>query len=108
MTKTETTQILISNDLLSGETLFMGQDGWVSDHRRARTAASPEDIAALEVLGKAEMKANKVVDAYLVDVVIGQDGSPEPTHYRERVRTKGPSNRPDLGKQAAFLAGGGA
>ena len=102
--KPASTQILISNDLMSGETLFMGHQGWVADHRLARSVSSPEEAEELEALGKAEMKANKVVDAYLVDVIIGSDGVPEPTHYREKMRTKGPSNRLDLGKQAEFSA----
>jgi sulfite reductase (NADPH) hemoprotein beta-component len=39
------------------------------------------------------------VDAYLVDVVLGENG-PQPRHFRERLRTLGPSIRRDLGKQA--------
>ena len=35
----------------------------------------------------------------LVDVSLGENG-PQPRHFRERLRTLGPSIRPDLGKQA--------
>ena len=59
-----------------------------------------EAADALEAEGLAEMSRNKVVDAYLVDVVLGENG-PQPRHFRERLRTLGPSIRPDLGKQAA-------
>ena len=79
----------------------MGSSGWVVDHRAAVIASTDEASEALEAAGKAEMKHNTVVDAYLVEVEIASDGEPVPTHYREKMRTKGPSNRPDLGKQAA-------
>ena len=100
MTAAASPKILIANDLMSGEVLFMGLDGWVADHRNASVAETDEASAALDGTGKAEMKRNTVVDAYLVDVALAADGEPVPTHYREKMRTKGPSNRPDLGKQA--------
>ena len=49
------------------------------------------------------MAANKVVDAYLVDIAISPDGHPEPIHYREKLRTLGPSIRLDLGKQSVGI-----
>ena len=63
--------ILLANDLLDGDVVFAA----------------------------AALSGNKVVDAYLVDVAI-ESGSPVPRHFRERFKTLGPSNRPDLGKQA--------
>jgi hypothetical protein len=39
-----------------------------------------------------------VVGAYLADATAGPDG-PEPVHFREAFRTRGPSNYPH-GKQA--------
>ena len=50
--------------------------------------------------GTSELKANRVVDPYLVEVGINAAGVPEPLHYREKMRTLGPTVRPDLGKQA--------
>jgi sulfite reductase (NADPH) hemoprotein beta-component len=43
-----------------------------------------------------------VVDVELVDVTLRADGLPLPNHFRERFKIAGPSNRPDLGKQAEF------
>jgi sulfite reductase (NADPH) hemoprotein beta-component len=43
-----------------------------------------------------------VVDPYLADVSL-ETGAPVPTHFREVYRTRGPSNRPDLGRQAESL-----
>lgn len=93
-------QILLASDLAGGEVAFLGAEGWERDHARARVARSEDEAAALESFGKAEIAGNKVVDVYLADVEVGVDGVPTPLHYREKMRLKGPSVRPDLGKQA--------
>jgi sulfite reductase (NADPH) hemoprotein beta-component len=93
-------QILLASDLRDGEVLFMGQGGWVRDHARAEIARDADAAAALEARGKADISANKVVDVYLADVEIDAGGVPQPLHYREKARVKGPSVRRDLGKQA--------
>ncbi|MEY4091833.1 MAG: hypothetical protein RLZZ496_1015, partial [Pseudomonadota bacterium] len=51
---------------------------------------------------KVDVVANRIVDPYLAQVQIGGDGAPVPVHYRERMRTRGPTIRPDLGKQAGL------
>ncbi len=91
--------ILVANDLADGEVVFRTANGWSSDHHEALIAGNVEAADALEGEGVAEMAANKVVDAYLVDVTLEESG-PVPRHYRERLRTLGPSIRADLGKQA--------
>ena len=91
--------ILVANDLVDGDVVFRTADGWSLDHRRALIAGNAEAADALEAEGLAEMASNKVIDAYLVDVVLDETG-PLPRHYRERLRTLGPSVRTDLGKQA--------
>jgi sulfite reductase (NADPH) hemoprotein beta-component len=93
-------QILIASDLKEGEVVFLGDSRWERDHRRAKIALDPEAAAALEAFGKAEIAKNHVVDVYLADVEISADGVATPLHYREKMRVKGPSVRPDLGKQA--------
>ena len=110
--------ILLANDLLDGDVAFAFVDGagplaWTRDPALALVAADDaaeraffeevdaDDAAAdrLEAFAATELRGNKVVDAYLVDVAI-ESGSPVPRHFRERFKTLGPSNRPDLGKQA--------
>lgn len=59
--------------------------------RRRQTGSTPSPLPSLG--------NQHVVDAYLVDVAI-EDGVPVPRHYRERMKTTGPSIRRDLGKQA--------
>jgi hypothetical protein len=94
-------QILIASDLLDGDVVFLGAQGFERDQRRARVAATPSEAAALLEAGQAAVAANRVVDVSLVDVAIDEEAGPVPLHYRERLRTKGPSVRPDLGKQAS-------
>jgi hypothetical protein len=42
--------------------------------------------------------ARVVVGPYLIDVAV-EGGTIRPLHYREMIRARGPSVRPDLGKQ---------
>lgn len=95
--------ILLANDLLDGDVVFAASDGgelvWSRDPAAARIADDEDGAARLEAFAATELAGNRVVDAYLVDVAI-EDGRPVPRHFREKFKTLGPSNRPDLGKQA--------
>jgi sulfite reductase (NADPH) hemoprotein beta-component len=95
--------ILLANDLLDGDVVFAsaaaGALSWTRDPALALVAADDAAAAGLESFAAAELAGNRVVDAYLVDVEI-RSGAPVPRHFRERFKTLGPSNRPDLGKQA--------
>ena len=93
-------RILFASDLRDGEALFLGASGWSRDHRQSSVARDAAQAAALEARGNIDVIANRVVDVYLADVAIDEDGAPTPLHYRERARIKGPSVRLDLGKQA--------
>jgi len=91
--------ILLANDLLAGDVVFASAGGWSRDPREATIAGDEAEAVRLEAFGAAEFAGRRVVDAYLVDVtLIG--GTPVPRHYRERIKTLGPSVRRDLGKQA--------
>ena len=79
-------------------------------HVRFSQAPSTRDLGAAciahsieeadELLARAARDPHRVVGPYLADVMIAANG-PTPTHFREVFRTRGPSNRPDLGRQAA-------
>jgi hypothetical protein len=101
-------QILIASDLRDGETLFLGAEGWARDHKAAAVARDAQEAQALEARGKGDIAANRVVDVYLADVELDAQGRPTPLHYREKMRVKGPSVRPDLGKQARAAQSGDA
>jgi hypothetical protein len=94
--------ILLANDLLDGDVVFRTASGWSRDPVEALVVHEPEAAAALEAEAKSAMARNEVVDAYLVDVAIGETGVPVPRHFRERFKILGPSIRTDLGKQAEF------
>lgn len=96
--------ILLANDLLDGDIVFAtaGSDEtlvWTRDPAHALVADDDQAAERLEAYAANQLATNHVVDAYLVDVAI-EGGQPVPRHYRERMKTLGPSNRPDLGKQA--------
>lgn len=92
--------ILIANDLLDGEVLFRTAEGWSAELADALVAEDEATAARLDAEGTASMACQEVVEAYLVEIARDTAGRPMPTHYRERIKTLGPSNRPDLGKQA--------
>ncbi|WP_082540512.1 DUF2849 domain-containing protein [Bosea sp. Leaf344] len=96
--------ILLANDLLDGDVVCAaaGLDGalaWTRDPRLALVAHDDGEAVRLEAFAVQQLATQQVVDAYLVDVAFGESG-PVPRHFRERFKTLGPSNRPDLGKQA--------
>lgn len=94
--------IVIANDLLSGDVIFLGPRAWERSHAKAIVARTQDEADQLLARAHADFKANRIVDAYLVEVRVLENGIPEPTHYREKMRTKGPTTRIDLGKQAGF------
>jgi len=92
--------ILMANDLLDGEVLFLGPAAWELSHHKAQIAHGVSEAEGLLTRAARDFKANVIVDPYLVQVAISADGEPVPVHYRERMRTLGPTTRLDLGKQA--------
>lgn len=93
--------ILVANDLLEGDVVFATADGWSRDPRQAKVAQDDAAAQALEAFAAREFLHARVVGATLVDVEL-RDGAPVPRHIREAIRARGPSTRPDLGKQADF------
>ena len=100
--KTLLPAILLANDLLSGEIVFCDGDGWSRDPRDALIAWDEQGTTRLEEVAAAGLAKAQVVDAYLVDVTVDSAGHAVPNHFREKFKTRGPSVRLDLGKQAEF------
>ncbi len=98
MSRQFTPKVLTANALLEGDVVWLDQNGqWT---RRMDQAALIEDEATADLhLLDAHARGHEVVGAYLVDARPGPQG-PEPTHFREAFRTRGPSNYPH-GKQGA-------
>ena len=87
-------KIVSGNALLTGDAVFMSRDGWSGDHTLARVGLTQSEADAL--LDKAAARAELVVEPYLVDVAVSDEGIPQPLKTREAIRTSGPSVRPDL------------
>jgi len=68
MAKKAPLQIVTANHLLEGHSIFLSEDGWTADHHASRVAATAEEAAALEALGRIDEDANHVVGVYLVAI----------------------------------------
>ena len=89
-----------ANRLTDGIVVYLTPDDrWAETPEAADWAEDPQDQEAL--LARAQAFAGTTVVApYLFQVVPQADGTPRPSHMKEVMRAKGPSVRPDLGKQA--------
>ncbi len=96
-----TPKIITANALLEGDVVYLtADDRW---SRRIAEAELIEDEAHAQIrLIDAQAQTGAVVGVYLADAVRGPNG-PEPVHFREAFRTRGPSNYPH-GKQVADLS----
>lgn len=92
-------KVVTANHLLEGDVIYMTASGdWSRHHEDAKLFEDPgeAEIALTAAKGQAHMLAGP----YLADAQLGENGKPEPVHFREAFRTRGPSNYPDHGKQA--------
>jgi len=84
-------KIVTANDLLLGDAVYLTKAGtWSRRHEDAHVANSMEQ--AQTMLNHARGQADRIVGAYLADVKLNEAGRPEPVHFREAFRTRGPSN----------------
>jgi hypothetical protein len=96
-----TPKVVTANRLREGDVVYLtADDRWSAFHHEAELI-DDEAHAQLRLLHAAAQKLY-VVGAYLADAKAGENG-PEPTHFREAFRTRGPSNYLH-GKQADFAA----
>ena len=92
-------KIITANHLIVGDVVFLTEDGWSANVDRACVAEDEAALATLEQRAAAAEAANIVVAPYAIEV--RREGSRIlPQHYREVMRTRGPTVRPDLGHQA--------
>ena len=97
MTAAPTPQVITANALVEGDVVYLASEGhWT---RKLEEAEIFTDAAIAEdVLLTATARSGEVVGVYLMPVAVN-DGAPEPVHFREGFRRRGPSNR-FHGKQA--------
>ena len=92
-------RIVTANRLDDGLVVYLDGAGWSERIDDARVAG--DDAAAERLLARAQgpEQAVRVVDPYLIEVT-REDTVPRPVRHRETIRARGPTVRPDLGKQA--------
>ena len=87
---------LTANDLLTGEVVFWASGRWVE---RFADAELFDGDPAASALAQAEAQPTVAVAPYLIDLQDTPLG-PVPVSYRERLRALGPTDHPEMGKQA--------
>ncbi len=90
MARPFTPKVVTANALLEGDVVYLTADDRWSRHHHEAELIEDEAHAQLRLL-QAEKQRQVVVGVYLADARPGPDG-PEPIHFREIFRTKGPSN----------------
>jgi len=89
MTRRFTPKIITANALLEGDVVYLCADGtWSREHVDAELI---EDEAHAQLRLLDAEQSSGIVGVYLADATAGKDG-PEPVHFREAFRAKGPSN----------------
>ena len=88
-------KIVTANALLDGDVIYLSSsDHWMRGHSQAELIA---DEAYAQVRLQFAQQQRHVVGAFLANATMG-DAGPQPLHFRDAFRAKGPSNRPH-GKQ---------
>ena len=90
MSRRFTPKVVTANRLLEGDNVWLTEDDRWSPRMTDAELIEDEAHAAIRLLF-AQGQRNVVVGAYLADARAGADG-PEPVHFREEFRTRGPSN----------------
>ncbi|MCC5993668.1 MAG: DUF2849 domain-containing protein [Rhodobacteraceae bacterium] len=91
-----TPSVVTANDLFEGDVVYLTpQGGWSRIHAEAELFTQQD--AAQAALDQALAQPDRLVGAYLAPAREGPNG-PEPAHFREAFRARGPSNYPH-GKQ---------
>ena len=97
MSRRFTPKVVTANLLREGDVVYLTTDDrWSPLHHEAELIED-EAHAQMRLLHASAQKL-LLVGAYLADAKAGANG-PEPIHFREAFRTRGPSNYPH-GKQA--------
>ena len=83
-------KVVTANRLREGDVVYLTANNLWTPHHHEAELIEDEAHAQLRLLHAAGQKL-VVVGAYLADAKAGANG-PEPVHFREAFRTRGPSN----------------
>ena len=92
-------KVVTANRLREGDVVYLTADDTWTPHHHEAELIEDEAHAQIRLLHASAQKL-VIVGAYLADARRGPKG-PEPLHFREAFRTRGPSNY-NHGKQADF------
>ena len=98
MSKPFTPKVVTANALLEGDVIYQTTSGWTRDLTQAEVLTDEAHADLREI--EAAAQSAHVVGVYLADVALEGD-IPQPKHFREAFRAKGPSNYAH-GKQEQF------
>jgi hypothetical protein len=90
MSRAFTPKVVTGNRLLEGDSVWLTEDDRWSPRLQDAELIEDEAHAAIRLLF-AQGQRDTVVGVYLADARPGAQG-PEPVHFREAFRTRGPSN----------------
>jgi hypothetical protein len=94
-------QVVTANRLEDGIVVYLGDHGtWSERIDEGRLARSGDEAGLLMAGAERSAGEGKVVAPYLIEVSV-EGGLIRPVRFREVIRARGPSVRPDHGKQAA-------
>ena len=92
--------ILTANRLVLGEVVYWNEaKGWVPRLVDASALADEAAAKAAQERAAESVRQREVVNPYLFEIRM-DGGDMVPVKEREKIRARGPSVRPDLGKQA--------
>lgn len=80
--------VVTANDLIEGDSVFLGAGGWMRDVAMARVAMTAAEARVLEADGIKGETGNVVIDPYLIEVSIATS-KPVPVLRREQIRASG-------------------
>ena len=91
MAKQVKPQVVTANDLFEGDVIYLTVGAaWSRDLKDAAVARTAAEAEAL--LARAQADQHLIVGAYLVEMELADDDIPQPAHFREAFRMRGPSN----------------
>ncbi len=92
-------RVLTANRLGDGRVVYLSEDGgWVSKLDAARLVRDDAEAETAEAAGAAAVADRFVVEPYLIDVELVEDGV-QPARLRERIRAQGPTTGHSLDHQ---------
>ena len=90
MSRAFTPKVVTANRLLEGDNVWLTEDDRWSPDMADAELIEDEAHATIRLLF-AQAQRNTVVGVYMIDAQAGRSG-PEPIHFREAFRTRGPSH----------------